>query len=123
MSSRNLYLSGATRQAATALYRALNAGRAAFEAAQRAAANATDAPSVATNDAVRAAMRTVIAAEPLATLDYAEVCDPNTCAPLDTPQAPALLAIAARVGSTRLIDNFLLRADGVWEMGHSNASE
>ena len=105
MSSRNVYLTGDARSAATALYRALTAGRAAFDAA----------PSSA--DAVREAMRSVIAAEPLATLDYADVCNPTTCAPLDAPWAPALLAVAARVGSTRLIDNFLLRADGSWDTG------
>ncbi len=105
MSSRNVYLTGDARPAATALYRALTAGRAAFDAA----------PSSA--DAVREAMRSVIAAEPLATLDYADVCDPATCAPLITSEAPALLALAARIGSTRLIDNFLLRADGSWDIG------
>jgi pantoate--beta-alanine ligase len=112
MSSRNVYLSGPHRIAATALYHALTAGRAAFEAAP------------ADADAVRTAMRQAIAAEPLATLDYAEVCDPATCLPLAAPQAPALLAIAARIGPTRLIDNFLLRADGSWEIGQlSGAAE
>jgi pantoate--beta-alanine ligase len=105
MSSRNVYLTGDARSAATALYRALTAGRAAFDAATTGA------------DAVREAMRTVIAAEPLATLDYADVCNPTTCAPLDAPWAPALLAVAARIGSTRLIDNFLLRDDGTWDTG------
>jgi pantoate--beta-alanine ligase len=105
MSSRNVYLSGPYRAAAATLYRALTAGRAAFDAAPTSA------------EVVRAAMREVIAAEPLATLDYAEVCDPDTCLPLATPQAPALLAIAARLGPTRLIDNVLLRADGSWDIG------
>lgn len=105
MSSRNVYLSPEQRAAATALYRALQAGRAASDGAE------------ATADGVRQAMRSVIDAEPLITLDYAEVCDPDTCAPLDTPRAPALLAIAARLGATRLIDNMLLRSDGSWETG------
>lgn len=108
MSSRNVYLAGEQRTAATTLYRALNAGRAA-------ASEATDGGMSA--ERIREAMRAVVAAEPLVTLDYADVCDPNTCAPLDTMRAPALLAIAARVGSTRLIDNFLLRANGEWEVG------
>jgi len=108
MSSRNVYLTGANRAAATALSRALSAGRAAWESAGLGAGAVDEA---------RAAMRAVIAAEPLATLDYAEVCDPDTCLPLVTIQAPALLAIAARIGATRLIDNYLLRADGSWEVG------
>ncbi len=62
-------------------------------------------------------MAEVVATEPLATLDYAALCDPDTCAPLTTLQAPALLAIAARVGATRLIDNLPLHADGVWDLG------
>ena len=63
------------------------------------------------------AMESVVAGEPRAALDYADVCDPDTFAPLGTPRVPALLAIAARVGPTRLIDNFLLRADGTWDEG------
>ena len=106
MSSRNTYLHGVERTAATTLYRALQAGRAAIDA------GGADAP-----ESARLAMRRVIVEEPLATLDYAEVCDPATCEPLPTTQAPLLLAIAARIGATRLIDNFLLRADGAWETG------
>ena len=108
MSSRNVYLTGANRAAATALSRALSAGRSAWESAGKRDGAADDA---------RAAMRAVITAEPLATLDYAEVCDPDTCLPLAGLQAPALLAIAARIGATRLIDNYLLRTDGSWEVG------
>jgi pantoate--beta-alanine ligase len=109
MSSRNVYLSGPNRAAATTLYRALTAGRDAFD---RAMSDAT-----ASADVVRQAMRAVVAGEPSATLDYAEVCDPDTCLPLSELHAPALLAIAARIGATRLIDNFLLRADGSWDTG------
>jgi pantoate--beta-alanine ligase len=108
MSSRNVYLTGANRAAATTLYRALGAGRSAWESASQRDGGA---------DGVRGAMRAVVAAEPLATLDYAEVCDPDTCLPLGALRAPALLAIAARIGATRLIDNFLLRADGSWDIG------
>lgn len=112
MSSRNVYLSGANRTAATVIFRALSAGQVTFDAAR---GHAEPEPNA--TDTVRAAMAEVIASEPLATLDYAEICDPDTCAPLTTLQAPALLAIAARIGSTRLIDNFLLRADGSWDTG------
>ena len=64
-----------------------------------------------------AAMTRMVAAEPRAQLDYADVCDPDTFAPLTELRPPALLAIAAKVGPARLIDNFLLRADGTWEKG------
>jgi pantoate--beta-alanine ligase len=106
MSSRNSYLGPADRAAATVLHRALVAGSAVFDV--------RPAEGVA---AVLAAMRETIAAEPHATLDYADVCDPDTFEPLDALRAPALLALAARVGPARLIDNFLLRPDGSWEIG------
>ncbi len=107
MSSRNAYLGPQDRVAATVLYRALQAGRAAF-----------DANAVGEASPVIEAMRAVVAAEPRATLDYADVCDPDTFEPLTALRAPALLAIAARVGPARLIDNFRLRPGGTWDMGH-----
>jgi pantoate--beta-alanine ligase len=112
MSSRNAYLGPEDRVAATVLRRALEAGRARFAAAM------TDAPGDATAiEAVAATMRAVVAAEPRATLDYADVCHPDSFVPLTAPQPPTLLAIAAHVGPARLIDNYLLRADGAWDVG------
>jgi pantoate--beta-alanine ligase len=106
MSSRNGYLNAENRAAATVLYRALQAGRAIVE---------SDPPASAQQ--VIEAMRAVIAAESRVRLEYADICDPDTFAQLEAVRAPALLAIAARVGTTRLIDNFLLRADGIWKQG------
>lgn len=106
MSSRNAYLSPAERKAALSLYHALQAGRRAFEAAM----GGDPSP-------VLVAMRSVIASEPRVRLGYAEVRHPYSFAPIEILQAPALLVIAAHVGSTRLIDNVLLRADGNWDMG------
>ena len=111
LSSRNAYLSSGERSAATVLYRALLAGQQACGLA-----TSDDAAEV-----VRA-MREVFASEPLARLDYAEVRDPQTFLPLTTLQAPALLAVAAFLGSTRLIDNFLWRADGTWSTGSANST-
>ena len=108
MSSRNKYLGPENRAAAIVLNRALRAGVAAFE--RQPAGGVAD---------VIAAMTAGVGAEPRAQLDYADVCDPDTFAPLTELHAPALLAIAAKVGPARLIDNFLLRADGSWDMGVS----
>ncbi len=106
MSSRNAYLNQQERTAATVLYRALQAGRSQF----------TTHPLA---EAVRAikAMTDTVASEPTVRLDYAEIRDPDSFSPLEKLRAPALLLIAARVGSTRLIDNFLLRTDGTWDIG------
>jgi len=93
MSSRNVHLSPEERVAAPVLRRALLAGRAAWESGERSA------------DAVRAAMKAVLASEPLAWADYVSVADTSTLAELETIDGPALLSMAVRFGSTRLIDN------------------
>ena len=93
MSSRNAYLSASQRAAATVLYRALSAAQARFSAGERDA------------EALRHLMRRTVEAEPLATLDYAEVVDAATMAPVIVATGGALLVIAARIGTTRLIDN------------------
>lgn len=111
MSSRNAYLAPDTRAASTILYKALEAGKQAFE-------NASCAGQAGVSQ-VLAEMRATLASEPRATLDYIEVRDPVTFLPLETLRVPALLLIAATVGTTRLIDNFLLRPDGTWERGRS----
>jgi len=108
MSSRNKYLGPEDRAAAIVLNRALQAGASVFE--RQTAGGVAD---------VIAAMAQVVAAETRAQLDYADICDPDSFAPLMELRAPALLAIAAKVGPARLIDNFLLRADGTWEQGVS----
>jgi pantoate--beta-alanine ligase len=106
MSSRNAYLNAEDRAAATILYRSLQDGKALVE---------TD-PSVSAARVIQEMLR-VIATEPHAQLEYADVCDPDTFAPLENLRGPALLAVSARVGPARLIDNFLVRADGTWETG------
>jgi pantoate--beta-alanine ligase len=105
MSSRNVYLGPEERMAATTLYRALQAGRLAFEGS-----------SAGSPLAVIRAMTDVVASEPSAVLDYAEVRDPNSFLLLQSLRAPAVLLIAVRIGSVRLIDNFLLRSDGSWDV-------
>jgi pantoate--beta-alanine ligase len=95
LSSRNVHLSAAERAAAPVLRRALAAGRARWEAGERSA------------DALRDAMWEVLTAEPLATPAYVSVADGRTLAELDrvADGHPAILSLAVRFGSTRLIDN------------------
>jgi len=96
LSSRNARLRPAERERALALPRALEAARAAHAAGER------DAAALAS--AARAAMER-FAVEP----EYLAVVHPETLAPLATVNGEgALVAVAARVGATRLIDNALL---------------
>ncbi len=91
MSSRNMYLTESDREVALCLSRALRAG----------ADAAAFGPS-----AIRRAAREVLVEEPLALVDYLVLVHPQTLA--DVPEwyrGEALLAVAARVGTTRLIDN------------------
>jgi pantoate--beta-alanine ligase len=96
MSSRNAYLSPAERRAATVLYHALTAARDRYKAGERDA------------EALRHVMHKTVSAEPLARLDYAEVVNADTMEPLAMVEAGTLLVIAARIGTTRLIDNMAL---------------
>jgi pantoate--beta-alanine ligase len=93
LSSRNVHLSPEERQAAPVLRKALLAARAAWERGER------------SGDALRARMREVLAAEPLANVEYVSVADAETLQELDRVDGPALLSLAVRFGSTRLIDN------------------
>jgi pantoate--beta-alanine ligase len=93
MSSRNVHLSPAERAAAPVLRRALLAARARWVSGERSA------------DALRGVMRAILDAEPLANPDYVSVADGVTLRELDRIDGPALLSLAVRFGSTRLIDN------------------
>lgn len=101
LSSRNVFLAPAERQAATVLYRALSAAEQAIAAGER------------RGDEVRSLLREVLAAEPLARVDYAEVVDADTFQPVAALAGKVVLPLAVRIGSTRLIDNFQLALDGV----------
>ena len=97
MSSRNAYLAPEERQAATVLYRALTTAQQAFHEGQRNGA------------ALRSAMQEVLDAEPLANTEYVSVADPTTLKELDeVSETGALLSMAVRIGTTRLIDNIVL---------------
>jgi pantoate--beta-alanine ligase len=98
MSSRNAYLSPDERSSALALSRALGAARERWAAGERNARTLVGAA------------RALLDAEPGVRLDYLELRDLDTMRPLDDGDvaAPALLAVAAFVGRTRLIDNAAL---------------
>jgi pantoate--beta-alanine ligase len=96
LSSRNAYLRGADRQAATVLYRSLDAVRQAIAAGERNPAY------------LLGALHQVITSEPAVTLDYAEIVDADTFEPVVALRKVSYALIAARVGQTRLIDNALL---------------
>jgi len=93
LSSRNVRLAPEQRAAAPVLRRALLAARARYEAGER------------DGEALRGAMRDVLAAEPLAAPEYVSCADPETLAELATVTGPALLSMAVRFGAVRLIDN------------------
>jgi pantoate--beta-alanine ligase len=97
-SSRNRYLNPRERQAAAVLYRALEAAKNAVAAGERQA------------DRIRQILRETLESQPGVKLDYAEVADADTLKPLrDLGKGRRSVALlAARVGSTRLIDNTLL---------------
>jgi pantoate--beta-alanine ligase len=96
MSSRNTYLAPDERAAAVVVHRALSAAAAGFAAGVRDA------------EALRAAMREVLAAEPRAEVDYVSIADLETLEELQRIEAGALASMAVRIGRTRLIDNLLL---------------
>ncbi len=92
LSSRNAYLSAAERAAAPVLYRALRAAVDDYARGERDA------------ERLRARMREVLAAEPLARPDYVSVADRETLEELAAVDRGALLSLAVRFPSARLID-------------------
>lgn len=93
MSSRNTYLEPEERAVAPLIFQALQAGREAIEAGERGAAG------------VESRMREILEAEPLITLEYMGIYDNISLEPINEVRGQVLLALAARVGRARLIDN------------------
>ncbi len=96
LSSRNVHLAADDRAAAPVIHRALLAGRAAWAAGERDAA------------IIRSRVGDVLATEPRADVEYVSLADDVTLAELERVDGPALLSLAARFGTTRLIDNVRL---------------
>ena len=100
MSSRNVHLNPDERRAAPILYRALkHAESAVVREGERSA------------ERVLNLIRETVAAESLISLDYAAVVNAETLEPLDRIRGGVLIPIAARVGTTRLIDNVILTVE------------
>jgi pantoate--beta-alanine ligase len=98
LSSRNAYLSAADRKRARVVPRAIFSMRDAYEGGETSAA------------ALESLGNAVVAAEPSVIVEYLAVIDPDTLEPAAVAAAGSIIAIAARVGTTRLIDNLILGA-------------
>ncbi|MEN6355526.1 MAG: pantoate--beta-alanine ligase [Armatimonadota bacterium] len=96
ISSRNSYLDSREHEAALVLSRSLEMAKQAFEKGERNA------------KAIQTRVWNHIAAEPLAKVDYVAVADAETLASIETIERSAVVLLAVRVGSTRLIDNVVL---------------
>ncbi len=95
MSSRNSYLNPEERKAALCLFSSLKRAEELFEGGERNAKRIVEEA------------RRVIEKEPLAAIDYVKICDAETLEDLSEIDRKALLALAVKIGKTRLIDNLL----------------
>ncbi len=98
MSSRNGYLSQEERQAALSLSRSLKMAESLVDRGER------------ESEKIVSAVRSEIGKEPLARIEYAQLCHPDTLEEVPRLESQALLALAVRVGKARLIDNTILKA-------------
>ncbi len=96
VSSRNQYLSERQREDATVIYLALQAGR------QMVESGATDARQV------RARIEAVMGRVPAMQIEYVSLVDPETLEDVERITGAVLIAVAARLGPARLIDNIMV---------------
>jgi pantoate ligase / CMP/dCMP kinase len=97
LSSRNQYLTATQKQQAAVLYRGLQKASAAFRAGERTTKN------------LIAVVQQEVAMVNSVSVEYIELVEPTTLMPIEIIEEEGMLAIAARLGSTRLIDNLILR--------------
>lgn len=109
MSSRNVYLDADARAQATALNRALDAAAAVFESGEH------------EGDRILASAHAVLGDAGIRP-EYLELRDAETLAPVARVDRDALLAVAARVGAARLIDNHVLSSAGTDPAGSAGAN-
>jgi pantoate--beta-alanine ligase len=97
MSSRNTYLLPEQRKAARSLYRSLQKAK---ELLQKGERNA---------DRILNEVRGILQSEPLVRVDYTQLCDAYTLQDVDRIKGDVVVALAAYLGKTRLIDNLVYR--------------
>lgn len=100
LSSRNAYLSADERRAAIVLHRALEAAKAELAAGTRDSLR------------VQAVLHKVLEAEPLASVDYAEIVEADAFEPITRIARPCYVLLAVFIGKTRLIDNLYIEPVG-----------
>lgn len=98
-SSRNAYLSADEKKAALILSQSLKQAKTAFDGGER------------NIEALKKLVRAHIQTEPMAVIDYVECYAFPSLAPIEQVEDAALLAIAVKIGKTRLIDNIILGAE------------
>ena len=96
LSSRNAYLNPEERKSALILHRSLQQAQTSFEEGER---NSAKLIAAGTQE---------FSSEPQARLDYFEIVDPDSLEPITTISKRALIAVAAFIGNTRLIDNIIV---------------
>ena len=97
MSSRNTHLLPEERKAALSLYRSLQKAQELIQKGERDA------------DRILQEMKRILQSEPLVRMDYIQVCDARTLEDIKSIEGDAVIALAAYLGKTRLIDNFVFR--------------
>jgi pantoate--beta-alanine ligase len=97
LSSRNAYLNPDERQAALVLHQALSLAQKLWSQGEK------------DTEQMRQEMIALIKKQPLADIDYVSIADAETLDELDTVKSPALVSLAVKIGTTRLIDNVVLK--------------
>jgi len=97
MSSRNTYLLPKERSAARSLYRSLQRAKELLQKREQRASRILDE------------MKEILQAEPLVRMDYVQICDADTLQDVDRIEGDVVIALAAYLGKTRLIDNLVYR--------------
>jgi pantoate--beta-alanine ligase len=98
MSSRNTYLLPDERKAALSLYRSLQRAKELLQKEERKA------------DRILSEMNGILRSEPLVRIDYVQICDAHTLQDVDSIKGDVVVALAAYLGRTRLIDNLVYRS-------------
>jgi pantoate--beta-alanine ligase len=97
MSSRNAYLLPEERKAALSLYRSLQKAKELLQKGERKA------------ERILHEMKGIFQSEPLVRIDYVQICDATTLQDVDRIEGDVVVALAAYLGKTRLIDNLVYR--------------